>query len=85
MLGSTPETNELVNDVIGELTNMIAGGLKSAYCDAGYPCSISIPTIIRGKSFTVGNPPHTTREMFLYQSGPNTFAVELHIRFQTPS
>ena len=42
MLGITPEEisaeNE-VNDVVGEATNMITGGLKSWLCDQGADCA----------------------------------------------
>lgn len=37
-----------VSDVVGEITNMIAGGCKSRLCDAGFPVVMSIPNIIRG-------------------------------------
>jgi chemotaxis protein CheX len=37
-------------DVVGEVTNMLAGGCKSRLCDAGYPVFMTIPNIIRGKS-----------------------------------
>ncbi len=36
------------NDVIGELTNLITGNLKSNMADAGYNCQLSIPGIMRG-------------------------------------
>ena len=39
MLGLPPDETigeTEVNDVIGECTNMLAGGLKSALCDKGY-------------------------------------------------
>jgi len=51
MLGLPPEENlgeTEVNDVIGECTNMLAGGLKSTLCDRGYECAVSTPAIIRG-------------------------------------
>lgn len=38
-----------VSDVIGELTNMLAGGCKSRLCDQDCPVVMSIPNIIRGK------------------------------------
>ena len=37
-----------VNDVVGELTNMISGNIKSKMSDRGYPCRLSIPTVMRG-------------------------------------
>jgi CheY-specific phosphatase CheX len=37
-----------VSDVIGEMTNMLAGGCKSRFCDSGYTVVMSIPNVIRG-------------------------------------
>jgi chemotaxis protein CheX len=45
--------DEVVNDAIGELTNMVAGSFKSALCDAGYPCKLAIPSILRGRNLCV--------------------------------
>ncbi len=53
--------NTEVNDVVGELTNMVAGGLKSVLCDMGVPCAVSTPTIIRGTSFAVEPMPDVER------------------------
>ncbi len=41
------------NDVVGEVTNMLAGGCKSRLCDAGVPVVMSIPNILRGHSLKV--------------------------------
>jgi len=46
MLGLPPDeiTGETeVNDVVGEATNMLTGGLKSWLCDAGSDCAVSTP------------------------------------------
>jgi CheY-specific phosphatase CheX len=37
-----------VNDVVGELSNMIGGNFKSRLNDAGFSCSLSVPTVVRG-------------------------------------
>ena len=42
---------EEVKDVIGEVCNMVAGGLKSSLCDAGCNCRISPPTFTQGSDF----------------------------------
>jgi chemotaxis protein CheX len=78
ILGSPPQANGAINDAIGELTNMVAGALKSAYCDAGHFCVMSIPGIVRGSALTIRNMPSTTSERFLFACGPNIFAVEVH-------
>ena len=43
--------DEEVHDVVGELSNMIGGDLKSRLCDEGLDCELTIPTIIRGRDF----------------------------------
>ena len=45
--------NEEAHDVVGEITNMIGGDLKSRLCDAGLTCELSIPTIISGGDFKI--------------------------------
>ncbi len=38
---------EEINDVIGELTNMVTGNFKSNLCDANLACELSPPKILR--------------------------------------
>jgi chemotaxis protein CheX len=45
--------DDVVNDAIGELTNMVAGSFKNALCDAGFPCKLTIPSILRGRNLCV--------------------------------
>lgn len=42
-----------IADVVGELTNMITGGLKSRMADAGFNCVLSIPTLMRAQQVVV--------------------------------
>jgi chemotaxis protein CheX len=44
---------EGVNDAIGELTNMTVGGFKNGLCDAGYPCKLTVPSILRATRFSI--------------------------------
>lgn len=71
-----------INDVVGEVTNMLAGGLKSWLCDSGASCAVSTPGIIRGHSFAVEPPPEVQRLCLGFGSGPNRFSVEVHFKFQ---
>ena len=84
MLGVPPEENlgeHEVNDVVGECTNMLAGGLKSALCDKGHECAVSTPAIIRGTSFNIESLPDVRQEMLIYECNGARFAVEVHIKF----
>ena len=71
-----------VNDVVGEVTNMLTGGLKSWLCDSGADCAVSTPGIIRGSSFSVEPLPEIRRLCLGFSSGPNRFSVEVHFKFQ---
>jgi chemotaxis protein CheX len=83
MLGIRPEEitdeNE-VNDVIGEATNMIGGGLKSWLCDAGADCAMSTPAIIRGTSVEIESMPDVERERIVFSCGTTFIVIEIHIK-----
>jgi chemotaxis protein CheX len=83
MLGMTPEEitgDAEVNDVVGEVTNMLAGGLKSWLCDAGAECAVSTPAIIRGNAFAIESMADVMRDLLVFDSGNNRFVVEVHIK-----
>ena len=49
-LGETPPIIESVlQDGIGEITNMVAGGAKRRFCESGRKFDISTPTVVFGK------------------------------------
>lgn len=53
MLGTpVSETSLETRDVVGELTNMIAGGLKNELDKVNFHFEISIPTVIAGDQHT---------------------------------
>jgi len=83
MLGLKPEEitddNE-VNDVVGEATNMVTGGLKSWLCDSGADCAMSTPAIIRGTSFAIEPMPDVQRECLVFAFEKNFVVVEIHIK-----
>lgn len=55
ILGSNPETvtDVEVSDVVGELTNMVTGNLKSKMTDKGYNCQLSIPSVMKSPQISV--------------------------------
>lgn len=53
ILGGEGLTDREENDVVGELTNMVTGNLKTAMANQGYNSQLSIPSVLRGESITV--------------------------------
>jgi chemotaxis protein CheX len=55
ILGSdfTAITDSEISDVVGELTNMVTGNLKSKMTDKGFNCQLSIPSVIKSTEISV--------------------------------
>ncbi|MCC6233737.1 MAG: chemotaxis protein CheX [Verrucomicrobiales bacterium] len=74
------EGEEMVNDAIGELTNMVVGQIKSQLSDRGMPCVLTIPSIVRGSQFVVESMSSTTRRFNTFKCGNHRLGVETLIK-----
>ncbi len=74
------EGDEMVNDAFGELTNMVAGQIKSQLSDRGMPCVLTIPSIVRGSQFVVVSTSSTTRRFNTFKCGHYRLGVETLIK-----
>ena len=72
--------DDMVNDVMGELTNMIVGSVKSRLCDSGTPCVLTIPSIVRGESFRVERACASKRRLLGFRCGNEHIVVELQMK-----
>lgn len=56
MLGmECDEVNEDLNDAVGEIANMLGGGVKQVLSKGGLDVKLSIPTVISGEDYTVNS------------------------------
>lgn len=79
MLGMTDseiESNEMVNDVIGELTNMVAGHVKTRLDNGGSRCIMTIPTVVRGRDFRVAPVGGAVRKTVYFRCNGGRVLVE---------
>jgi chemotaxis protein CheX len=82
ILGMTPAEvaeggDEVVNDAIGEITNMTVGGFKNALCDVGYPCKLTIPSILRGSNFSVEPISSATRHILHFNCAGHRLVTDI--------
>ena len=70
------EGDEMVNDVIGEMTNMVVGAIKSRLCDAGSACKLTIPTIVRGSGLHAQPTGSSERRLIGFSAEGKTIFVE---------
>lgn len=69
--------DEPVNDAVGELTNMIVGSFKNGLCDAGYPCMLTIPSILRGSNFCVEPISSAQRHIFRFECAGHRVVTDI--------
>jgi len=71
---------DVVKDAIGELTNMTAGGFKNQLCDLGFPCKLTLPTIVRGKNLSVAAIKSAHRHVFELTCDGHTFVADIQMK-----
>ncbi len=74
------EDDEEINDVIGEVSNMIGGDMKSKLCDAGFPCVLSIPNVTCGSDFKIESKGWMRHEKIAFQQQDQLSMVEVFIK-----
>ncbi|MBW1781969.1 MAG: chemotaxis protein CheX [Deltaproteobacteria bacterium] len=71
---------EQTNDVIGELCNIVAGNLKSGFCDSGLKCEISPPSITIGDDFTIETLNMARYEQFAFRFYDHDIFVQVCVK-----
>jgi len=69
--------DEVINDAIGELTNMTVGSFKNGLCDAGYPCKLTIPSILRGSNFCIEPISDAQRYIYTFDCGGHKMVTDI--------
>ena len=74
------EGEEGIKDVIGEIGNIVGGGVKSVYTDIGLSCVLSTPSITTGNDFKIESLNMTNYKRFAFQHKEHIIFVEAGIR-----
>ncbi len=78
MLGmDLDEIDEDVKDAIGEIANMVAGGLKTALLSEGTEIELAIPTTAVGKSIRTSGFTGASRFIIPFTTPAGDFGIEL--------
>ena len=75
------EGDDVVNDAIGEITNMIVGVFKNGLCDSGYSCRLTIPSILRGSNFSIEPISSATRRIFYFDCAGFRLVADILMKF----
>lgn len=71
------DDEEQINDMVGELSNMIGGSLKSKFCDSGFPCDLSIPSVTSGCDFVIESMGWEMHERYAFRHQQHFTLVEV--------
>ena len=74
------ESDEMVNDTMGEIANMVVGQIKSRISDRGLRCVLTIPSIVRGSQFTIEPVSNTERNRYAFDCGKGPLLVEMLVK-----
>lgn len=83
MLGMTVDeigSGEEVNDVIGEVCNMVGGEMKSRLCDAGLNCSLSIPSVTYGNDFKIESKGWGQHKQLGFRNRQHSGLLEIYVK-----
>jgi len=75
------EGDEVVNDAIGEITNMTVGVFKNGLCDSGYSCRLTIPSILRGANFSIEPISTAARRIFYFDCAGHRLVADILMKF----
>jgi CheY-specific phosphatase CheX len=82
--GTAGETNALLDDVAGELANMVAGRVAAGLAVEGYACTLGIPSVSHGTlSPSETQPGEDQGRADLICEG-HRISLEVHCRFASP-
>ena len=75
---SEEHDNEICNDAVGEFTNIAIGGFKNQLSYMGFPCDLTIPSILRGKGISVETVSGCVRSLYHFKTrGQSILAVAI--------
>ncbi len=69
-----------VEDSIGELTNIVAGGAKTVLAEEGLSFNISIPSVIVGKNHTISHKADSPVIVIPFALVKNRFSMEITMK-----
>jgi chemotaxis protein CheX len=71
---------DMVNDAIGELSNMVVGYVKSHLQDGGLPCTLTIPSIVRGQHLSVEGSAQVSKRVIGFREGTRQLLAEILLK-----
>jgi len=69
-----------VKDTIGELANMVLGGIKDGFVEQGIQINLAIPTVLAGRSYRISGMDDASWTTVPFHLNEGDFLVELKLK-----
>ena len=69
-----------LKDIVGEITNTTVGGFKNALCDVGFPCKLTLPTIMRGEHLSISSLKGAERHIFHFDCAGHRLVADIQLK-----
>ena len=81
MMGAPADgINGEVEDIVGELTNIVVGGAKKEFSELGYPYHLSIPMVVSGKNHSIKHKHDKPITVISFSIDSNDFTMEISLK-----
>ncbi len=81
MMGTpATELNDEVEDIVGKLTNIVAGGAKMEFAELGYAYNISLPLLVSGRSNVIKHKHDSPILVVPFSVNGHTFDMEVSLQ-----
>lgn len=70
----------VLQDAIREVTNRTVGGCKNALSNLGFPCTLTLPTIVRGDAGKVGAIKGAARSVCRFECSGHSLVADIQSR-----
>ncbi|NQS99061.1 MAG: chemotaxis protein CheX [candidate division Zixibacteria bacterium] len=74
------QINSDVQDKVGELANIVAGGAKEIFSKSGLSLHISIPTVVVGKNHVITHKFDVPLVIVPFMLGSSPFSMEISLK-----
>lgn len=75
-LDTTDVDDEMVQDLVGEIANMMAGGAKAIFEQQGYDFNLTLPSVLTGENHQVKHSVNGTTILLPFTTEAGEFFVE---------
>ncbi len=76
------ESNDQIKDVVGEISHIVGGNLKGAFCDSGLECEMSTPAITAGNDYKIQTFNMDRYERYAFQYEKHCIFVEVCVKIE---